>query len=90
MRERHVAIGELEANLGDCLEEVRSGITLVVTDKGCRVARVVPEPEAVKQTQAALQAAGVAWSGRRPKKRQPSARLRGGGSMSDIVRENRR
>ena len=89
MRERSVAMGELEANLSACLEEVRSGMTLVVTDQGCRVARVIPEPEALNQTQAALQAAGIAWSGRRPKKRKPSARLRGGGSMSDIVRENR-
>ena len=60
-------------------------MTLIVTDKGCRVARVIPEPEAVKQTQAA----GIVWSGRRPKKRKPSIRLRGGGSISDIVRENR-
>ena len=82
-------MGELEANLSACLEEVRSGMTLVVTDKGCRVARVIPEPEALNQTQAVLRAAGIAWSGRRPKTRKPSVRLRGGGSMSDIVRENR-
>ena len=89
MRERHVAIGELQANLSGCLEEVRSGMTLVVTDKGGRVARVIPETEAVKQTRAALQAAGIAWTGKRPKKRKPSVRLRGSGSISDIVRENR-
>ena len=89
MQERHVAIGELETNLSACLEDVRGGMTLIVTDKGCRVARVIPAPEAVKQTQAALQAAGIVWSGRRPKKRKPSIRLRSGGSISDIVRENR-
>ena len=90
MPERQVAIGELEANPSGCIEEVRNGMTLVVTDGGERVARVIPEVDGVRRTQAALDAAGIAWSGRRPKKRKPSVRLRGSGSISDIVRENRR
>ena len=32
----------------------------------------------------------IAWSGRRLKKTKPKARLRGGGSMADIVSQNRR
>ncbi len=90
MPERHVSIGELEANPSGCIEEVRNGMTLVVTDGGDRVARVIPEVDGVRRIQAALDAAGIAWSGRRPKKRKPSVRLRGAGSISDIVRENRR
>ena len=43
MRERRVGIQELEGNLSACLEEVRSGTTLFVTDGGHRVARVIPE-----------------------------------------------
>lgn len=89
MRERRIGIRELEADLIGCLDEVRSGMTLVVTDRGDRVARVIPEPEAIEQTQGILRAAGIAWSGKRPKKREPSVRLRGSGSISDIVRENR-
>ena len=89
MQERRIGIQELEANLSGCLEEVRSGMTLVVTDKGGRVARVIPETEAMKQTWTALQAGGIAWSGKRLKKRKPSVRLRGSASISDIVRENR-
>ena len=90
MRERRVAVGELEANLSGCLEQVKSGTTLLVTDGEARVARLIPEAEAVKQARAALDAAGIAWSGRRLRKHKPSVRLRGGGSISDIVRENRR
>ena len=89
MGERRVGVGELETNLSGCLDEVRSGTTLIVTEGGDGVARLIPEPEALKQARAALDAAGIAWSGRRLKKRKPSVRLRGGGSISDIVRENR-
>ena len=89
MSERRVAVGELKANLSGCLDEVRGGTTLIVTEGGDGVARLVPEPEALKQARAALDAAGIVWSGRRLKKRKPSVRLRGGRSISDIVRENR-
>ncbi|MCY4634757.1 MAG: hypothetical protein OXG04_09690 [Acidobacteria bacterium] len=89
MRERPIGVQELKANLSGCLEEVRNGTTLLLTDGGDRVARLIPEPEAAKQAQAALDAAGIAWSGKRPRKRKPSVRLRGSGSISDIVRENR-
>ena len=60
-----------------------------MTEGGNGVARLVPEPEVSKQARAALDAAGIAWSSRRLKKRKPSVRLRGGGSISDVVRENR-
>ena len=86
MRERRVGIEELEANLTGCLDEVQSGTTLLLTVGGHRVARLVPEAEAgVSKDRPA-----IAWSGRRLKKTKPKARLRGGGSMADIVKENRR
>ena len=86
MRERHIRIQELQTNLGRCLEEVRSGTTLLLTDAGHRVARLIPEPG----TNEGKHGPEIAWSGRRLKKTRPKARLRGGGSMADIVRENRR
>ena len=65
---------------------VRRGTTLFLTDGEHRVARLIPEPDP------AVSGGGlhIAWSGRRLKKTKPRARLRGGGSMADIVRENRR
>ena len=86
MRERRVGIQELEGNLGACLEEVRSGTTLLVTDGGHRVARLIPEPGASESKNGPA----IAWSGRRLRKIKPKARLQGGGTMTDIVRENRR
>lgn len=67
-------------------DEVRRGTTLLLTDGDHRVARLIPEPD----TGAARGGLPIAWSGRRLKKTKPRARLRGGDSMADIVRENRR
>ena len=86
MRERSIGIRELHANLGRCLDEVRRGTTLLLTDGEERVARLIPEPDAG----ASGGGIPIAWSGHRLKKAMPRARLRGGGSMTDIVRENRR
>ena len=86
MRERRIGIRELHANLGRCLDEVRRGTTLLLTDGEHRVARLIPE------SGADISGGGlpIAWSGRRLKKTRPRVRLRDGGSMADIVRENRR
>ena len=86
MPERCIGIQELHANLGRCLDEVRHGTTLLLTDGDHRVARLIPEPGAGVSDHGPP----IAWSGRRLKKTKPRARLRGGGSMADIVRENRR
>ena len=85
MRERRIGVQELGANLRGCLEEVRSGTTLLLTDGGHRIARLIPEPSPSESKESP----SIAWSGRRLKKTKPKARLRGSGSMADIVRENR-
>ena len=66
--------------------EVRRGTTLLLTDGEHRVARLIPEPDAV----ASGGGLSIAWSGRRLKKTKPRVCLRDGGSMTDIVKENRR
>lgn len=86
MRERRIRIQELETNPSGCLQEVRSGTTLLLTDGALQVARLVPEPRA-RDSKDDL---AIAWSGRRLKQTKPKAHLRGGGSMADIVKENRR
>lgn len=86
MRERRVRIQELETNPSRCLEEVMSGTMLLLTDGEHRVARLIPEPEASDSENYPA----IAWSGRRLRNTKPKARLRGGGSMADIVKEIRR
>lgn len=86
MRERHVEIHELRADLNGCLEEVQQGTTLLLTDGEHRVARIVPEPRPIDEEQSGppiLPGKG------KLRKFTPRARLRGEGTMADIVRENR-
>ena len=86
MQERHIEIQELRRNLSRCLDEVRRGTTLRLTDGEQPVARLVPEPESSKSKGNLPIEQGRG----RLKMTRPRARLRGGGSMADIVRENRR
>ena len=86
MQERHIEIQELRRNLSKCLDEVRRGTTLRLTDGEQPVARLVPEPESSKSKGNLPIEQGRG----RLKVAKPRARLRGGGSMADIVRENRR
>ena len=86
MQERHIEIQELRRNLSRCLDEVRRGTTLRLTDGQQPVARLVPEPESSKSKDNLPIQRGRG----KLKMTKPRARLRGGGSMVDIVRENRR
>ena len=91
MQERRVGMRDLKSKLAAYIREVKAGTTIIVTDHGRQVARIIPETCSSEQKMAALRATGtVNWSGRRLKKAKPGVRVRGTGSVSDIVIENRR
>ena len=83
---RRIGINELREDPGKYIAEVRGGTTLLITDAGRRVARLIPEPKVTESTEEPL----IAKARGKPKTTRPKARLRGGGSMTEIVRENRR
>ncbi len=90
MREQQVGIRDLQSKLGEYIRDVEAGATIVVTDHGRHVARIVPETESIEQRLTALNATGaLLWSGRRLGVTKPDVRLRGAGSISAIVVENR-
>ena len=90
MREQQVGIRDLQSKLSEYIRDVEAGTTIVVTDRGRHVARIVPETESIEQRLTALNATGaLLWSGRRLGVTRPAVRLRGEGSISDIVVENR-
>ena len=43
-REKRIGIRELKSTLSECVREVKAGRTIVVTDHGRPVARIIPEP----------------------------------------------
>jgi prevent-host-death family protein len=90
MHERRIGIRELKATLSECIREVKAGRTVIVTEHGDPVARLIPEAASVNERLEALRQAGnVAWSGRRLRRIKPVARVRGHRTVADLVSENR-
>ena len=90
MKERSVGIRELKSKLSECVRDVKRGATIVVTEHGRRVARLIPEAESVEERLDTLKSTGtVLWSGRRLGRTKPDVRPRGKRTVADIVVENR-
>ena len=54
MRERKVGIRELKSKLSECVRDVKMGATIVVTEHGRSVARIVPEARSLDERQILL------------------------------------
>jgi prevent-host-death family protein len=89
-REKRVGIRELKSTLSECVREVKSGRTIVVTEHGQPVARIIPEAMSIRDRVEALRKSGtIAWSGRRLRPATPPAKVRGDRTLADLVVENR-
>lgn len=89
-REKRIGIRELKSTLSECVREVRAGATIVVTDHGQAVARIIPEAASLRERVDALRKAGaIAWSGRPLRPAKPSGKVRGTKTVADLVVENR-
>ena len=89
-REKRIGIRELKSTLSECVREVKAGRTIVVTDHGHPVARIIPETSSLEERVDALKRAGaIAWSGRRLRPAKPAGRVRGDKSVADLIVEDR-
>lgn len=85
-----VGVRELKANLSAFLRRVKAGSTIVITDRGRPVGRIVPERPSLEAKLRDLGEAGViAWSGERLRPVQPPARTRGTRTVADLLLEDR-
>jgi prevent-host-death family protein len=90
MSERRVGIRELKAKLSECVREVKDGATILVTEHGRGVARLIPEGNSLEERLETLKKTGtVLWSGRRLGRAKPGVRPRGKRTVADILVENR-
>jgi len=91
MAERRIGIRELKFRLSECVREVRGGGTIVVTEHGRPVARMIADASSLAERLEILANAGrIVWSGRRLKPTKPIARVRRGRrTVADLVSENR-
>jgi prevent-host-death family protein len=90
MKEQHVGIRELKARLSECVRDVKRGATIVVTEHGRRVARLVPEAGSIDERLSTLKDSGsILWSGRRLGKPEPAVRAKKKATVADLLVENR-
>ena len=88
--DKRIGIRELKATLSKCVREVKAGRTIVVTDHGQPVARIIPEAMPLHERVDALRKAGaIAWSGRRLRRGKPAGKVRGDKTVADLIIENR-
>ena len=87
-----VGARELKARLGRYLQIVREGGTVVITDRGKPIGRMVPmgKAESVEERTRALVKAGlVEWGGGALEPIESPAQLIGDETVADLVVENR-
>jgi prevent-host-death family protein len=90
MHETTVGIRELKAQISKYLRRVKAGQTLVITDHGKPVGRIVPVEETLEARMQRLVEAGIVkWNGKKPKLREPITINRGPRQVSDLVAEDR-
>ena len=90
MGERRIGIRELKARLSECVREVKTGGTIVITERGRPVARIIPDAMPLQERLDVLVRTGaVLWSGKRLRLAKPVVKLRGKRNLSDLVTENR-
>lgn len=90
MAQPPVSIRELKSRLSHYLGLTRKGESLVITDRGVPIGRIVPIGQDLGQRLAAMCESGQAqWNGRKLVPRKPVAKLRGEGSVAQLVAEDR-
>lgn len=90
MARAHVSIRELKSRLSHYLRLTRKGESVVITDRGVPIGRIVPMGQDLGGRLAAMREAGQAvWSGRKLRPRAPVAKVRGRGSVARLLVEDR-
>ncbi len=90
MPETRVGVRQLKEHLSEYLSQVKSGGTVVVTEHGRQVARIVPTPQPLEASLQAMAEAGqIAWSGRKLQPMPPVASARGQRTVAELLVEDR-
>jgi len=90
MAQSVVSIRELKSRLSHFLRLARGGESVVITDRGVPVGRLVPIEQDLEERIAALRAARqLQWSGRSLASRKPAVRIPAGKSVAQLIIEDR-
>jgi prevent-host-death family protein len=85
-----VNIRELKTHLSKYLRKVKEGQTVLITERGKPIGRIIPEGIPLEERLDDLISAGLAeWSGNQLPPRQPTLANRSESLISDLVSEGR-
>lgn len=88
--EMKAGIRELKSKLSAYMRRVKAGETLVITERGKPIGRIVPISRSVPdQLELLVQAGLVRWNGGRLSRIAPVARITGTRSVSELLLEDR-
>lgn len=94
MVELSVGVRELKSHLSEYLRRLKAGETIIITERGRPIGRLIPEarlPEATVQEkmQRLIDAGLVEWNGQTPPIEEPTVRNDSGVLASDLIVEMR-
>jgi prevent-host-death family protein len=90
MTQTTVGIRDLKARSGGYLRQVKDGATMVITERGKPIGRIVPVSRSVETHLRELVQAGlVAWSGRKLMSIDPVPRTQGRRTVAELLLEDR-
>jgi len=90
MTQSLVSIRELKSRLSHYLRLTRKGESVVITDRGLPIGRIVPIGQDLDQRLAAMRETGLAqWSGHKLRPRKPVAKLIGRKTVAQLLVEDR-
>ncbi|MCJ7623110.1 MAG: type II toxin-antitoxin system prevent-host-death family antitoxin [Anaerolineaceae bacterium] len=90
MKDLEVGIRELKTHLSQYLLRVKKGKTVIITEHGKPIGRILPvEPSLNRRIDGLISAGLVSWNGEKLPSGQPPATNRGNKLVSDIVVEMR-
>lgn len=90
MTQTAVGIRDLKAQLSSYMKRVKAGDTVIITERGKAVGRIVPVEQSVEaRLQVMIQEGLAEWDGRKLEPRAPVAEARGDYMVADLLLENR-
>lgn len=88
--EQEAGIRELKTHLSSYLRRVKAGESIVITDRGRPIGRIVPVGASLDKRMEILNEAGlIAWSGNRLGKITPVAKIKGDKTVAELLLEDR-
>ena len=90
MTQTAVGIRDQKAQLSSYMKRVKAGDTVIITERGKAVGRIVPVEQSVEaRLQVMIQEGLAEWDGRMLEPRAPVAEARGDYMVADLLLENR-